>query len=67
VYQETEYDSVVARRESDEGACFVYVFGVHSEILYLTAGNRQGLATAVSAKPCQSYVMVRKGFFYAEE
>ena len=53
----------MARRESDEGVCFVYVFGVHGEIVYLTADNRQGLATAFSAKPYQSYVMVRKALF----
>jgi hypothetical protein len=53
----------VARRESDEGICSVYVFGVHGEILYLTADNRQGLATAFSTKPYQSYVMVRKALF----
>ena len=32
-------------------------------VLYLTADNRQGLATAFSAKPYQSYVMVRKALF----
>ena len=53
----------MARRESDEGVCFMYVFGVHGEIVYLTADNRQGLATAFSAKPYQSYVMVRKALF----
>jgi hypothetical protein len=41
----------------------VYVFGVHGEIVYLTADNRQGLETAFSAKPYQSYVMVRKALF----
>ena len=31
--------------------------------MYLTADNWQGLATALSAKPYQSYVMVRKALF----
>jgi len=41
----------------------MYVFGVQGEIVYLTADNRQGLATAFSAKLYQSYAMARKALF----
>jgi hypothetical protein len=63
VYEATKDERVAARRESDKGVCFVCVFGVHGEIVYLTADNRQGLTTAFSAKPYQSYVMMRKELF----
>jgi hypothetical protein len=34
-----------------------------SRCVYLTEHNRQGLETAFSAKPYQSYVMMRKALF----
>jgi hypothetical protein len=57
----------VARRESDEGVCFVYVFGVHGEIVYLTADNMQGLSDRFQRKAVPVLRNGEESSFYAEE